>query len=189
MGSSPVVNGACWGSVSPILLNLTIPGDGRRGQPDGEVASTDQGAIVGGPVPDVVLRLVRGMDSRLHPSSLNCRLDTSHRIRAPTPRVVGVGGFRDPEYLVRRAAQPHDLASVCVPASAIALPCPWRRPAPKPRRARALPLQLCPTAQRVAVRARNQDASHAGRSGEYAIGLGRHFYSLPSHSAYSCRDR
>ncbi len=25
MGSSPVVNQACWGSVSPILLNLTIP--------------------------------------------------------------------------------------------------------------------------------------------------------------------
>ena len=25
MGSSPVVNLACWGSVSPILLHLTIP--------------------------------------------------------------------------------------------------------------------------------------------------------------------
>ena len=25
MGSSPVVNRACWGAVSPILLNLTIP--------------------------------------------------------------------------------------------------------------------------------------------------------------------
>ena len=25
LGSSPVVNRACWGSVSPILLNLTIP--------------------------------------------------------------------------------------------------------------------------------------------------------------------
>ena len=25
MGPSPVVNGACWGAVSPILLNLTIP--------------------------------------------------------------------------------------------------------------------------------------------------------------------
>ncbi len=25
MGSSPVVNRPCWGSVSPILLNLTIP--------------------------------------------------------------------------------------------------------------------------------------------------------------------
>ena len=44
-----------------------------------------QGAIVGSPVPDVVLRLVRGMDSRFHPSSLNCRLEPSHRIRAPTP--------------------------------------------------------------------------------------------------------
>jgi len=25
MGSSPVLNLACWGSVNPILLNLTIP--------------------------------------------------------------------------------------------------------------------------------------------------------------------
>ena len=47
-------------------------GDGRRGQPDGDVASTDQSAIIGGPVLDVVLCLVRGMDSRLHPSSLVC---------------------------------------------------------------------------------------------------------------------
>ena len=28
MGSSPVLNRACWGSASPILLNLTIPQDG-----------------------------------------------------------------------------------------------------------------------------------------------------------------
>ena len=61
-------------------------GDGRRGQPDGDVASTDQCAIIGGPVLDVVLCLVRGMDSRLHPSSLVCSLATSLRIRAPTPR-------------------------------------------------------------------------------------------------------
>ena len=61
-------------------------GDGRRGQPDGDVASTDQRAIIGGPVLDVVLCLVRGMDSRLHPSSLVCPLATSLRIRAPTPR-------------------------------------------------------------------------------------------------------
>ena len=47
-------------------------GDGRRGHPDGDVASTDQSAIIGGPVLDVVLCLVRGMASRLHPSSLVC---------------------------------------------------------------------------------------------------------------------
>ena len=71
---------------APRARSVRFPGgDGRRGQPDGDIASTDQGAIVGGPVPDVVLRLVRGMDSRFHPSSLNCRLETSHRIRAPTP--------------------------------------------------------------------------------------------------------
>ena len=36
-------------------------GDGRRGHPDGDVASPDQRAIRGGPVLDVVLCLVRGM--------------------------------------------------------------------------------------------------------------------------------
>ena len=66
--------------------SVRVPGgDGRRGQPDGDVASTDQSAIRGGPVLDVVLGLVRGMDSRLHPSSLVCPLATSLRIRAPTP--------------------------------------------------------------------------------------------------------
>ena len=39
-------------------------------------------------------------------------------------RVVGVGGFRDPEHLVRRAPQPHDSASVGVLAPALALPRP-----------------------------------------------------------------
>ena len=71
---------------APRARSVWFPGgDGRRGQPDGDVASTDQGAITGGPVLDVVLRLVRGMDSRLHPSSLVCPLGTSNRIRAPTP--------------------------------------------------------------------------------------------------------
>ncbi len=58
---------------APRARSVRFPGgDGRRGQPDGDVASPDQGAIIGGPVLDVVLRLVRGMDSRLHPSSLAC---------------------------------------------------------------------------------------------------------------------
>ena len=63
-------------------------GDGRRGHPDGDVASTDQSAIIGGPVLDVVLCLVRGMDSRLHPSSLVCPLATSLRIRESSPFLV-----------------------------------------------------------------------------------------------------
>ena len=42
------------------------------------------------PVLDVVLCLVRGMDSRLHPSSLVCPLATSLRIRAPTPQSARV---------------------------------------------------------------------------------------------------
>ncbi len=75
---------------APRARSVRFPGgDGRRGQPDGDVASTDQGAIIGGPVPDVVLRLVRGMDSRLRPSSLVCPLETSQRFRAPTPAFDG----------------------------------------------------------------------------------------------------
>jgi hypothetical protein len=76
----------------PRARSVRFPGgDGRRGQPDGDIASTDQGSIVGGPVPDVVFRFVRGMNSRFHPSRLVCPLETSHRIRAPTPFLCGRG--------------------------------------------------------------------------------------------------
>ena len=46
------------------------------GHPHGDVALADERAIVGGPVRDAVLRLVRGMHSRLL---------SGRRIRAPTP--------------------------------------------------------------------------------------------------------
>ena len=49
-------------------------GDGGRREPDRDVASSDEGAIVGGPVLDAVFRLVRGMDSRLHPPQSRRRL-------------------------------------------------------------------------------------------------------------------
>ena len=85
---------------APRARSVRFPGgDGRRGQPDGDIASTDQGAIIGGSVLNTVLLLVCGMDSRLHPSSLNCRLETSHQIRAPTPghydvtALIGEGGM------------------------------------------------------------------------------------------------
>ncbi len=75
---------------APRARSVRCPGgDGRRRQPDGDVASTDQRAIIRGPVLNVVLRLVRRMDSRLHPSSLVCPFETSQRIRAPTPRTQG----------------------------------------------------------------------------------------------------
>ena len=135
---------------------------------------------------------------RLWPSAQDAVKQSCHPGRAPREdrygestagRVVGVGAFRDPEHFVRRAPQPHDSASVGVPTSAIALPCPWRRPAPPPRRVRAVPLQLRPTAPGLAVRARNQDASHAGWSREHAIGPERHLHSAPCHSAGSCGAR
>ncbi len=71
--------------------SVRVPGgDGRRAHPEGDVASTGQSAIRGGPVLDVGLCLVRGMDSRLHPSSLVCPLAPSLRSRAPTPIGAGV---------------------------------------------------------------------------------------------------
>ena len=56
---------------APRARSLRFLGcDGRPGQPDGDVAPTDQGSLVGRPVSDAVFRLVFRMDSRLHPSSL-----------------------------------------------------------------------------------------------------------------------
>ena len=69
-------------------------------------------------------------------------------------RTVGVGGFRVPEHVVRRASQPHDSSWVGVLTPALALPRPWRQPAPRARRTLALLLQFHPAAQRVEVRAR-----------------------------------
>ena len=82
-------------------------GDGGRREPDRDVASSDEGAIVGGPVLDAVFRLVRGMDSRLHPPQSSRRLgfcETSRqcwslepagaRIHAPTPPTGGRYGER-----------------------------------------------------------------------------------------------
>ena len=91
---------------APRARSVRCPGgDGRRRQPDGDVASTHQRAIIRGPVLDVVLRLVRRMDSRLHPSSLVCLLKTSHRIRAPTPACALTASG-----LVVAAADKHDVA-------------------------------------------------------------------------------
>ena len=56
---------------APRARSLRFPGcDGRPGQPDCDVAPTDQGSLVGRPVSDAVFRLVFRMVSRLHPSSL-----------------------------------------------------------------------------------------------------------------------
>jgi hypothetical protein len=42
-------------------------GDRLRWHPQSDVAASDEGTIVGGPVCDAVLGLVRGIDSRIHP--------------------------------------------------------------------------------------------------------------------------
>jgi hypothetical protein len=69
-------------------------GDRRGGQPQGDVAASDEGTIVGGPVRDAVLGLVRGMDSRIHHFSVVAAPRTSsdpnlafswRGIHAPTP--------------------------------------------------------------------------------------------------------
>ena len=57
-----------------------------------------------------------------------------------------------------------------------ALPCPWRRPAPRARRPLARLLQFHPAAQGVEVRSRDPDASDASRLGERANELERHLH-------------
>ena len=52
-----------------------------------------------------------------------------------------------------------------------------------------MPLQLRPTAPGLAVRARNEDPSHAGWSGDQAIGPERHLHRAACHSARVCGDR
>ena len=63
-------------------------GDGFRGQPHGDVASADQGALVGGPVLDVILGLVLRMDPRLHVTIVRPRRPqdqpTDNRLRRDT---------------------------------------------------------------------------------------------------------
>ena len=104
-------------------------------------------------------------------------------------RAVGVGGFRDPEHVVPRAPQPHDSSRVGVLAPALAMPRSWRRPAPRARRAPAVLLQFHSAAPGVEVRARDQDAGDAGRSGEPALGVARHLHGGRSHATYLCGRR
>ena len=60
-------------------------GDRRRSHPQGDVTSSDQGTIVGRPVRDAVLRLVRGMDSRFHPLSVAVgSVSPPHSSESPT---------------------------------------------------------------------------------------------------------
>ena len=90
---------------APRARSLRFPGcDGRPGQPDGDVAPTDQGSLVGRPVSDAVFRLVFRMDSRLHPSSLvwvplNLTLDCRVAPGDCSPEALtrtGLGGFHHP---------------------------------------------------------------------------------------------
>ena len=102
---------------------------------------------------------------------------------------VGVGGFRDPEHLVRRASQPHDSPRLGVRAPSLALPRPWRRPAPRARRPRARLLQCHPAAQGVDVRSRDPDASDASRLGERANELERHLHGAGRSLRIPCGGR
>ena len=72
---------------APCARSVRFPGgDSRRRSPDGDVASANQSSIIGRPVLDAVFRLIFWMNPRLHSFSLVCYLETSYRIRAPTPR-------------------------------------------------------------------------------------------------------
>ena len=69
------------------------------------------------------------------------------------------------------------------------MPRSWRRPAQRARRAPAVLLQFHAAAPGVEVRARDQDAGDAGRSGEPALGVARHLYGGRSHATYLCGRR
>ena len=84
---------------------------------------------------------------------------------------------------------PHDSSRVGVLAPARALPRSWRRPAPRARRAPAGLLPFHSAAPGVEVRARDQDAGDAGRSGEPALGVARHLHGGRSHATYLCGRR
>ena len=94
-----------------------------------------------------------------------------------------------PEHLVRRASQPHDSPRLGVRAPALALPRPWRRPAPRARRPRARLLPCHPAAQGVDVRSRDPDASDASRLGERANELERHLHGAGRSLRIPCGGR
>ena len=60
---------------------------------------------------------------------------------------------------------------------------------PRARRAPAVLLQCHSAAPGVEVRARDQDAGDAGRSGEPALGVARHLHGGRSHATYLCGRR
>ena len=114
------------------------------------------------------------------------KIGTASRLNAA---LLASEGFRDPEHVVHRAPQPHDSSRVGVLAPALAMPRSWRRPAPRARRAPAVLLQFHSAAPGVEVRARDQDAGDAGRSGEPALGVARHLHGGRSHATYLCGRR
>ena len=88
-----------------------------------------------------------------------------------------------------RASQPHDSPRLGVLAPSLALPRPWRRPAPRARRPLALLLQFHPAAQGVEVRSRDPDASDASRLGERANELERHLHGAGRSLRIPCGGR
>ena len=55
----------------PPMMDLYRPGSDRlRGQPHRHIAATNEGPVVGRPIRNAVLRLIRGMNLRLHPCSV-----------------------------------------------------------------------------------------------------------------------
>ena len=78
-------------------------------------------------------------------------------------------------------------SAYCAPS--LALPRPWRRPAPRARRPLALLLQFHPAAQGVEVRSRDPDASDARRLGERANELERHLHGAGRSLRIPCGGR
>ena len=77
MGEEPQGQGGLDGEIrvpplpTPPAAPAGCPGSDRlRGQPHRHIAASNKGLIVGRPVRNAVLRLIRGMDLRLHPCSV-----------------------------------------------------------------------------------------------------------------------
>ena len=83
------------GRVRPLRASrarsVRVPGgDGRREQPDGDVASTDQRAIIGGPVLDVVLKeILNGPVHREKPLRVGGGFEPPHLVLPLPGRLVG----------------------------------------------------------------------------------------------------
>ena len=95
------------------------PGSDRfRGQPHRQIAAANDGPVIGRPVHNAVLRLVSGMDLRLHPCSVT-PAEGSREVRAtpPYPQLVFMQQRPDLRRGVALALEPAAMLTASAAAS------------------------------------------------------------------------